>query len=141
MNATQQKNAKLFLQLLAKSNLPIDGKWQYRKLKSDGFMDLSIDRLMTGQNSQHFALAHNTVQNGDNMADPDMEIVFFPGETPYMEARHYQNDFAGAYHTVERGNATQCSLDDFLKMWLVNLLEQGHVADADKMGDDKDCDE
>lgn len=130
MNATQKKNAKLFKQLLDRSGLQVDGKWDYRKLKSDGYMDLSIDRLMTIPKAIHFALAHNSVQNGDVMADPDMEICYVLADEPYIEARHYQNDFAGAFSSVERGNTTQKELDSFLGTWLRNLLEQGHALEA-----------
>lgn len=126
MNNLQKHNAKLFTQLLQKSNLMVEGKWQYRKLVSTGYMDLSIDRLLDTRRSIHFSLAHNSLQNGDVMADPDMEIDFVLGETPHVVALHYQNDFAGAFTSVEEGNTTQAELDGFLGYWLRNLLEQGH---------------
>ena len=126
MNTLQKFNARLFQQLLAHSGLTVEGEWDYHRLKSEGHMDLSIDRLLNTRRSIHFALAHNGLLNGDVMADPDMEIDFVLGETPYVVALHYQNDYAGAYTTVEKGNTTQAELDGFLGYWLRNLLDQGH---------------
>ena len=133
MNDLQKHNAKLFIQFLARSGLTVKGSWDWAKFKfkAEGYMDLSIDRLLKNTRSIHFAMAHNTMQNGDVMADPDMELCFVLDEEPYLFAMHYQNDFMGAFTTVERGNTTQAELDRFLALWLKNLLEQGHKIEKD----------
>ncbi len=48
---------------------------EYLKLKSGGFMDLNIDFLYDEDGKYTISMAHNYVQNGDVMADPDMEII------------------------------------------------------------------
>jgi hypothetical protein len=47
-----------------------NGKMQaeYMKFKSEGLMDLNVDNLTNDM----IALAHNGIQNGDVMADPDV---------------------------------------------------------------------
>lgn len=128
-SSVQVRNAKLFEQILANSKLQVSDNWSYKRLKADGYMDLSIDRLYTNADGSavQFAMAHNGELNGDVMADPDMEFVFNFAEEPYVVAQHYQNDYAGVFSSVERGNTTQTRLDDFLNLWLQNLIEQGHA--------------
>ena len=52
------------------------GKMQadYMKFTSSGLMNLNVDNLL----NDTIALAHNGKQNGDVMADPDMEIRIYP---------------------------------------------------------------
>jgi hypothetical protein len=47
-----------------------NGKMQvdYMKFKSEGLMDFNVDNLLNDM----IALAHNGIQNGDVMADPDV---------------------------------------------------------------------
>jgi hypothetical protein len=47
---------------------------EYMKFKSYGLMDLNVDRLAPDR----IALAHNGIQNGDLMADPDVEVQIHP---------------------------------------------------------------
>ncbi len=130
----QERNAEKFIRLLERSGLEATGRWFYCKLKADGYMDLSIDRLATHPDgSVRFALAHNGKLNGDVMADPDMGVTFYPGAQPRLQATHYQNDYVGVFDSIERweGYAAkqrdlQGRLDHFLATWLSNLLEQGH---------------
>lgn len=107
----------------------------FTKLKSDGFMDLSIDFLHRnhpkGEQEGCFiiSMAHNYTQNGDLMADPDMEIAVFP-EMGMAEALTYQQDGLGIYQRVypEPGFVnirTKKELSIFLNKWLVNLKKQG----------------
>jgi len=109
----------------------------YKKLKSGGFMDLSIDLLRNkehpkgGQDGHCFiiAMAHNYSQNGDLMADPDMEIAIYPG-MKMAEALTYQQDGLGIYQEVypEPGFVNvrlKRELNSFLNQWLDNLKRQG----------------
>jgi len=108
-----------------------------KKLKSGGFMDLSIDLLRGkehpkgGQDGHCFiiAMAHNHIQNGDVMADPDMEIAIYP-EMKMAEALTYQQDALGIYNVVypEPGFINvrlKRELNSFLNQWLDNLKKQG----------------
>lgn len=101
-----------------------------KKYKSDGFMDLNIDRLT----SNTIAMAHNYIQNGDVMADPDMEIEI-DHEQKTAQALSFQMDGAGIYQQVftydDNGNKKgirmklKKDLNKFLNRWLTNLNQQG----------------
>ena len=99
---------------------------EYVKLKADGFMDLHVDILYRKGDTVRIAIAHNYIQNGDTISDPDMELlVDFKNQT--VEAKTFQNIYA--YSEVEDGNdALQDELNQFLEMWLNNLIDQGHRA-------------
>ncbi|MCG7850541.1 MAG: hypothetical protein MIO93_15395, partial [ANME-2 cluster archaeon] len=80
---------------------------EYLKLKSGCFMDLNIDHLChkDSEDSIVIAIAHNYIQNGDVMADPDMEIKIIP-KMKMVEALSFQQDNMGIYQQVylEDGN-------------------------------------
>ena len=99
---------------------------EYVKLKADGFMDLHVDILYREGDTARIAIAHNYIQNGDVIPDPDMELlVDFKNRT--VEAKTFQNIYA--YSEVEDGNdALQDELNEFLEIWLNNLIDQGHKA-------------
>ena len=106
----------------------------YAKLKAEGFMDLNIDVINWKEDGQkgtfRIALAHNFVQNGDVMADPDMEIRIHR-ENKMVEALTYQLDSLGIYNVVypEPGieyRKLKRELNSFLNTWLRNIIHQGH---------------
>ena len=102
-----------------------------------GMMDLNYDRLgcrkldLGNYVSYDIALAHNYIQNGDVMADPDMEIRISP-EIKYAEALTYQLDGLGIFQRVypEPGKVypkLKRELNQFLNQWLKNCIDQGHT--------------
>jgi len=104
---------------------------EYLKLKSRNFMDLNIDHLSHKDDDRGIviSLAHNYIQNGDVMADPDMEIKIIPS-MKMVEALTFQQDNMGIYHQVyfEDGRFNprmKKELNNFLNSWLKNLIEQG----------------
>jgi len=100
------------------------GKMQvdYMKFKSEGLMDLNVDNLLNDM----IALAHNGIQNGDVMADPDVQIQIYP-ETKSAEALTFQNDYLGIYQEVydeEKCNKSlKKDLNKFLNDWLRTIIE------------------
>lgn len=101
------------------------------KLKSRGFMDLNIDLIghTDDKGSYKIAMAHNYEQNGDIMADPDMEINIIP-LMHSIEALTYQQDSLRIYQKVypEPGKIdlqAKKELNSFLETWLKNLIAQG----------------
>lgn len=108
---------------------------QHRRFTSRGYMPLSLERLegcTDHKGRPIYAMAHYTEQNGDLMADPDMEIAV-DFENEIIEPRTYQNDFMGIYQEVYRRNDAgqltysprlRTELDDFLWLWLKNIKEQ-----------------
>ena len=83
------------------------GDKEYIKFKSEfGFSDLSVDNLGTisikGKEYKHIAMAHNSEQNGDIMADPDMEFAISKDGT--VIPLTYQNDYSATYDTALLNN-------------------------------------
>ena len=104
---------------------------EYLKLKSRNFMDLNIDHLSHKDDGGRIviSIAHNYNQNGDVMADPDMEIRIVPSMN-MVEALTFQQDSMGIYQQVYledgRFNPTvKRELNNFLNFWLKNLVDQG----------------
>lgn len=95
----------------------------YMKFVSSGLMPLNVDKLA----SNTIALAHNGKQNGDVMADPDMEVRIYP-ELKMAEALTFRNDYMGIYQEVypEPGKyypKLKKELNDFLNNWLKTMIE------------------
>lgn len=103
------------------------------KLKSDGFMDLNLDMLFEEDGKYTIAMAHNYTQNGDVMADPDMEIRIIPS-MKMAEALSFRQDGGipinqHVYEEVD-GKTMVClrikkDLNTFLSGWLLNIKNQG----------------
>jgi uncharacterized protein YqiB (DUF1249 family) len=98
-------------------------KAEYYKFKCDGLMDLNVDNLLQNR----IALAHNGIQNGDVMSDPDVEVMIYP-EKREAEALTFQNDYVGIYQVVypEPGKyypKLKRELNDFLNDWLRNIID------------------
>jgi hypothetical protein len=108
------------------------GNIQYEKAESEGFMPLSVDYLGHRGGEEgcfDIALAHRFEQNGDLMADPDMEIRIHP-KIKVAEALTFQQDSIALYQEVypEPGKyfpRLQKDLNVFLNMWLRNIEQQG----------------
>ena len=97
---------------------------EYRKLEAGGFMDLHVDILYKEGNKIRIAMAHNYIKNGDVCPDPDCELdVDIKAETVNMKT--FQNIYI--YSVVEDGDEKlQKELNEFLDLWLTNLIDQGH---------------
>lgn len=101
-------------------------------LKSGGFMDLHIDLL--GRN--HMSLAHYYRQNGDSIADPDMEIRIHP-DVKCAEALTYQDTYGYREVYPEPGKVAiraKKELNALLNQWLSNLKAQGFFGKPDERG-------
>jgi len=105
-----------------------------KKMKSGAFMDLNLDYLISTEKGIVIAMAHNFIQNGDVMADPDMEIRIVKGAL-MVEALSYQLDSMGIFQQVYADEAEtkyyprlKKELNSFLNTWLKNLICQGFSA-------------
>lgn len=94
------------------------------KLKSEGFMDLSVNLL----EDNRISITHYYEQNGDLVPDPDMEITIYP-ETKTAWAETFQ-DYR-VYQTAEKHGY---DLQRFLRMWLRNIKMQGHKLETEAAG-------
>ena len=95
----------------------------YMKFESPGLMALHVDNLLNNT----ISLAHNGLQNGDVMSDPDMEVRI-NREGKMAEALTFQNDYLGIFQQVypEPGKyypKLKKELNDFLNDWLKNMIE------------------
>jgi uncharacterized protein YqiB (DUF1249 family) len=98
----------------------------FLKFKAPGLMDLNVDKLT----EERIALAHNGIQNGDVMADPDVEVRI-NREGKMAEALTFQNDYLGIYQEVypEPGSyypRLKKELSEFLNEWLKNMIESNY---------------
>jgi len=96
----------------------------YLKIKNEPYMPLSLDQL----GSNRFAMGHNYIQEGDVMADPDMEVKVNSDGT--FTAMHYQQDNMGIFWpSFVDGEKTRHyqGNQEFLNTWCKNLAEQGFM--------------
>lgn len=106
------------------------------KLKSPGYMDLSIEVLRRDEHGRVIiSMSHYGEQNGDLMADPDMEIALVP-QLNAAEALTWRNDYFGINRAVypEPGKVDvrmKGELNDFLAGWLKTIADQGHRLDTE----------
>ena len=105
----------------------LEEKHENAKLKSGSFMDLNLDRLYEEKDFVEFAMAHNYIQNGDVIADPDMQIRYYP-ERKMIEAVTYQDSLGYRQVYFEDGKKVDLKakreLNTFLGQWLTNLINQ-----------------
>lgn len=105
------------------------GKFEAKKLKADGFMDLNVDLLLCEKHRILVALSHYYKHpSGDMIADPDMELAVYP-DRKMAEALSYQDMFGyrRVYPSEDQVDLrAKQELNSFLSQWLSNLLSQGH---------------
>jgi len=97
------------------------------KLSSDALMDLNLDVLSRQGKIVRIALSHYYKQNGDMIADPDMEIII---NTELMTANAMTYQDSMIFQSAEQGGGINQklvnSLNEFLDQWLQNCIDQGH---------------
>ena len=103
--------------LLEKFALPIlAGDAYYMKLSCPGMMDLHVEKI----EDDRIALSHYYKQNGDMMADPDMEFTFDTANR-LLIAETYQQDNLSYFVTAEDSMETAQDLNYFASDWLQNI--------------------
>lgn len=105
----------------------LTGKVQYAKYDAGECFDkLSIEQI--GPNM--IAMAHRFEQNGDLVADPDMEFEV-DHEKKTLDARSFQNEVFAKYSCVIREDGSidtrlEAELNNFANTWLRNIKMQGY---------------
>lgn len=97
----------------------------YAKLQSEGFMDLTVEKI----SEEVISLAHYGEQNGDLMSDPEMEIKIYP-DSRMVEALTIRMDYTGYSASVYPAPGKvdlyqKKDMNQFLAIWLRNLKQQG----------------
>lgn len=89
------------------------------------FMPLTVESI--GEN--RIAIAHYYTQNGDSLADPDMEFVF-DHEAKTLNARTFQQDNLNRFEQVVTDGVVdeelESELNTFASQWFQNIREQGY---------------
>lgn len=126
----------IFKRMIAIGIIDGEGKPRFNealKLKSGGYMDLNLDRLYDEDGNYTIAMAHNYIQNGDVMADPDMEIKIIPS-IKMAEALSFRQDGGipinqHVYDEIDGHKMVypriKKELNSFLSGWLLNIKKQG----------------
>ena len=122
---------KLFKKLCEVVNLEKLKEEGYLKYVSSGLMDLNFDVIDFNKNTNQYliSIAHNFIQNGDVMADPDMEL-FVDFKNQVVSSRTYQLDSLGIFQEVLKNGINvnkklKRELNFFLNGWLDNIKNQG----------------
>ena len=87
-----------------------------------------------------YYIAHYSTQNGDLMADPEIEFAVDEAAQT-VEPVLFRNDYAGRYDEVYKdvdgqmmySQHLRVSLDEFLHTWLKNLKRQGFIKLIERM--------
>jgi len=126
-STTNYKALKPFLEA-------VDAAEGHKHFKSGGYMDLVIENLEYADEEGNpiYSIAHYGEQNGDLMADPDMEIAVNDKEGRIIP-RTFQNDYMALFQQVfktQDGRRVYSpsllrDLDAFLWQWLQNIEQQG----------------
>jgi len=108
------------------------------KYKQGAMMDANFEFLDQDEEGRYvISLSHYYEQNGDLVADPEMEIRIDP-ILQTAEALHFYNAivFQEVYEKSEKhvkvDRHQKKSQNDFLQLWLRNLVNQGHFFDLAK---------
>ena len=120
----------------------------YKKLISEGFMPLTIEKLDDALVTPwgvgtSYSLCHYYEQNGDLMRDPEMLFIVVDNrkeacdyENLHIYLKMYQQDNLGIYEesiAIAAGRATtyirawQAAHTHFAQRWLSNIKEQGFL--------------
>ncbi len=106
----------------------------HKRFESSGYMPLVVEKLYYNDcyGNPVYSITHYGEQNGDLMADPDMEIAV-DTENQRIIPQTFRNDYMGIYQEVFRtikgktmySQSLVRQLDDFLWQWLKNINAQG----------------
>jgi len=132
-STTNYKALKPFLEA-------VDAAEGHKHFKSGGYMDLVIENLEFSDEDGFpvYSIAHYGEQNGDLMADPDMEIAV-NNKDGRIIPRTFQNDYMGMFQQVfktQEGRRVYSpsllrDLDTFLWQWLQNIEQQGFTPEEE----------
>jgi uncharacterized protein YqiB (DUF1249 family) len=124
-----------------------DGKHHGKSEKDPkgGLMNLNYDYIGQDKKGNYIiALSHYFEQNGDMVADPDMQIRILP-ELEAAEAMTFQDQFKYQEVYPDKGDGKEYvypklkkDLNQFLNQWLTNILHQGHKIDLSKEKSESD---
>lgn len=135
MNALKTKQQTIFKLLTELGIVENMRNYIYVNYKNDELMTLHVDLLNRENDKILCAIAHNGMQNGDVMRDPDMEIIIDLEKSEAFPLT-YRNDYVGVFEQVyEGGESTpqnetlKKELASFLEEWLHSLIKLNYKID------------
>lgn len=107
---------------------------EHGKSVVEGYMDLNLDILQRTPTKITLALSHYYRHpSGDMIPDPDMVLAAYPSQEQ-AEALSYQDLYSyREVYSPDMGRVdvkAKRNLNDFLNIWLRNLIVQGHQIEA-----------
>lgn len=129
MTPLNQEAEKIFHYLIEGLKEPGDA----RKIdNTDGtYMPVSVDFVWWNDHGKIIAVAHNYIQNGDVMADPDM--TFLVTEEQEIYPMTFQQDNLALYQqaieahdgeSLQYDKKLQADLTSFANQWMQNIKDQ-----------------
>jgi hypothetical protein len=105
----------------------LNDRYTYMKLQAPGFMDFVIEKIWNNR----ISLSHYYEQNGDLMADPDVELIVDSNDET-IKAATFQQDNLAIYQRAYDGDTLvddylANELNHFVGQWLDNIQMQGHI--------------
>ncbi len=101
------------------------------KFKSDGMMDLAVE-IWPQNDGVHLSVAHYGIQNGDAMADPEMEFLVGEGEIGPIS---FRNDYLGLMQYARWRDENEkeminprliLELRSFARKWAETIRREGY---------------
>ncbi|MGF7018754.1 N12 class adenine-specific DNA methylase [Lachnospiraceae bacterium PF1-21] len=117
----------------------LEGSKDYMRFTAGkSFMPLTVERIGGG----FIAMSHYFLQNGDMMADPDMEFLV-DKENEKLIAFTYQQDAMNIFQDAGRHSGDidyelQKQLNEFASEWIRNIKNQGYKLEAPERKQEKD---
>ncbi len=110
---------------------------EHKKLKSSGFMDLSVEFLRSEPNGDSvLAMAHYYEQNGDLIPDPDMTVrVSKDGTVEALTFQDYRT-YREVYPDGKLNASEKRGQNSFLAVWLKNIAAQGYMPEQEKKAEE-----
>ena len=112
---------KLYQKLAVFAGPILDGDAYYMKLKSDGFEDLVLEDIGSGE----YSIAHYYTQNGDAMRDPEITFTIDKQNLSIHPTSFLQDDIGLFYETAQAKPSMVQDLKDFMSQWFTNIVNQG----------------
>ena len=102
------------------------------KVKNGGYMDLNVDYLGKECGLDKYAVAHNYIQEGDVMKDPDMMFYDLEFENDFWASSFEQDNPPISQFSMvcengqlQKNDKLQKQHQSFSKQWARNLKQQG----------------
>ena len=127
MKTLNKRSTEIFLKIVE----GVDAEHPAKHINNNlAYMKVSVDFVADTPHGKMYAIAHNFVQNGDLMADPDMQFIVMKG---FVVPMTYQLDALGVFTEaafIDENNQfkfrpkAQADITLFANTWMKNIHQQ-----------------